>query len=724
MKRDFHKRALVAILIGAMLMVPIAFAQQDEGKPPHLRTATGPGASMSARGSSDADKLSTPLKVLYRQFTSARGSKSEGAEFSDQQLSTLFGIAGEDKNPSIEVALSVEGAANTAALEKAGAKIRMRAGDLVYASVPVLALQRLAQQPTITSIKPMMGATIPRPPRGQITPQLMREMRETRGEKVAGDFDHQALTGKGVIVAVIDTGIDWSHQDFVNADGTSRILYLYDLFDSSWTTSGGRIGSAPPLVDKDNKPIGTLYSKAQINAALKGRGTVASKDVVGHGTACAGTAAGNGRATANGVLPGTYKGIAPEADLIIVKAENGRGGISNLGYYTVEWILNTAKSLGEPAVINMSFGTQYSSHEGDAPFEQMIDNFVGAGKPGAVISVSAGNEGRDSFHAGGTFGPDRPGQADNFSAGIELFVTSSEGATFTSYFNINDDWGLAIVGHDNFLVDASGTPVVFYLTRVGEDIRGKLSKAAKAPQNFSQYFKEQVGIESVSAKTHQVSIWLPQGKYDVYGFGASPKVTSGRFDLYLPDTNAGTFGKGNEDRFMVGTPGNATNVITVGAYDFRGSWTNVDGTQTLYNMKTGTISDYSSPGFRRDNIVKPEIAAPATYTISPLSKDSTSMGKNRDGTPNKANITDDGYHLAWAGTSASSPYTAGVIALMLQKNPTLTAVQVKEILKKTAIKDELTGATPNPFWGYGKLNPAAAIRDTTPLAGPPRRAGQ
>lgn len=724
MNRDFYKRALVAILSGAMLMASIAFGDQTEAKPPHLRTATGPGASMSARGSSDADKLSMTLKVLYRQFTSARGSKSEGAEFSDQQLSSLFGIAGEHKNPSIEVALSVEGAANTAALEKAGAKIRMRAGDLVYASVPVLALQRLAQQPNITSIKPMMGATIPKPPRGTITPQMMREMRETRGEKVAGDFDRQALTGKGVIVAVIDTGIDWSHQDFVNADGTSRILYLYDLFDSSWTTSGGRIGSAPPLVDKDNKPIGTLYSKAQINAALKGRGTIASKDVVGHGTACAGTAAGNGRATGNGVLPGTYKGIAPEADLIIVKAENGHGGISNLGYYTVEWILNTAKSLGEPAVINMSFGSQYSSHEGDAPFEQMIDSFVGAGKPGAVISVSAGNEGRDSFHAGGTFGPDRPGQADNFSAGIELFVTSSEGATFTSYFNINDDWGLAIVGHDNFLVDASGAPVVFYLTRIGEDIRGKLSKAAKAPQNFSQYFKEQVGIESVSAKTHQVSIWLPQGKYDVYGFGSSPKVTSGRFDLYLPDTNAGTFGKGNEDRFMVGTPGNATNVITVGAYDFRGSWTNVDGTQTLYNMKTGTISDYSSPGFRRDNIVKPEIAAPATYTISPLSKDSTSMGRNRDGSPNKANITDDGYHLAWAGTSASSPYTAGVIALMLQKNPTLNAVQVKEILRKTAIKDELTGATPNPFWGYGKLNPAAAIRDTTPLAGPPRRAAQ
>ena len=77
MKRDFDKRALVAILIGAMLMVPIAFAQQDEGKPPHLRTATGPGASMSARGSSDADKLSTPLKVLNRRERNFRISNSQ-----------------------------------------------------------------------------------------------------------------------------------------------------------------------------------------------------------------------------------------------------------------------------------------------------------------------------------------------------------------------------------------------------------------------------------------------------------------------------------------------------------------------------------------------------------------------------------------------------------------------------------------------------------------------
>jgi subtilisin family serine protease len=713
------------MLIAAMLMASIAFAQDEQSKPPNLRTAQGPGANRSARGTTAEDKLSIPLKVLYRQFSGARGSGSGEGEFSDRELSNLFGIAATERNPSVEVALKVDGSADTAALEKAGVKIRYRAADFVYASVPVLALQRVAQQSAITSIKPMMGATIPKPPQEDLPPRMMSERGEARGEKMAGDFDRQALTGKGVVVAVIDTGIDWSHQDFINADGTSRILYLYDLFDPSWTSSGGTIGTQPPLVDKNNKPIGTLYTKAQINAALKGQGTVASKDEVGHGTACAGTAAGNGRATAKGVLPGTYKGIAPDADLIIVKAEDpADGGISNLGYYTVEWILKTAKSLGKPVVINMSFGTQYSSHEGDGAEELMLNSLVGPGKPGGIISASAGNEGRDSFHAGGTFGPDREGQADNFSRGIQLFVTDPKGTWITSYFSTADEWGLAIVGNETFFVDSSGKPVVFYLSRIGEDVGGKLSNPAKAPQNFSQYFKEMVQWESVSAKTDQVAIWLPKGSYMIYGFGASAKVTSGHFDLYIPSTRKGSFGKGNESRFMVGSPGNAANVITVGAYDFRGSWTNVAGTQTLYNMKPGQISTYSSPGFRRDNLVKPDIAAPATYTISPLSKDAKEMGRNDDGTPDNANITDDGFHLAWAGTSASSPYTAGVIALMLQKNPTLDANQVREILKKTAIHDELTGAVPNVYWGYGKLNPSAAIRDTPAAAGSPRRTGQ
>src|SRR5258705_3434796 len=173
MKRISYTRLLVLILIGAMLMVPIAFAQQDQSKPPHLRTAQGPSSNKSARGSTAEDKLSMPLKVVYRQFANYRGSGSGEGNFSDRELSNLFGIAAAERNPSVEVALKGDGSSDTAALEKAGVKIRYRAADFLYASVPALALQRVAQQSAITSIKPMMAATIPEPAQANLPPRLL-----------------------------------------------------------------------------------------------------------------------------------------------------------------------------------------------------------------------------------------------------------------------------------------------------------------------------------------------------------------------------------------------------------------------------------------------------------------------------------------------------------------------------------------------------------------------
>jgi subtilisin family serine protease len=207
---------------------------------------------------------------------------------------------------------------------------------------------------------------------------------------------------------------------------------------------------------------------------------------------------------------------------------------------------------------------------------------------------------------------------------------------------------------------------------------------------------------------------LPPGKYLIRGFGASANVKSGRFDFYLPEYYAASFGRGVEKKYMVGSPGNASNAITVGAYDFRNTWENLDGKWTTYNMDIGRIAAYSSPGFRLDGFVKPDITAPATYTISSLAKDSN-MSKDRSGQLEREMITRDGYHLAWSGTSAATPYVVGVIALMLEKNPTLDAKQIRDIITRTAKADSFTrsaGQVPNPEWGYGKIDPAAALRAT------------
>ena len=692
---------LLAGMAGLYLLAPAS----------HAQTVPYPDLSRSirqgGRGIAAMAKLSPDLATLTGQFSTARGARPD-ATYSAAQLASRFGIQGNARNPAVGLAISVAPGTDTRALTAAGATVYFQAGGTVYASAPVSALPALAALPGVRAVAPTKAASIPPlrlSPGGGPKISLPDVARGADALPVA--FDHQGLTGKGVVVGVVDSGLDWRHPDFLRADGTTRIAALWDMTDDSFATSGGKIGGAPPA-DFQGKPLGTLYTRAQINAALAGKGTVNTADAEGHGTACAGTAAGNGRATGNGVPAGTFPGVAPEADLVIVRAGTD-DGIGPLYYLGTRWIAQTAKALHEPCVISQSFGSQDNPHDGSEAEVAVMDDVAGPGKPGVAVCVAAGNDGLNSFHAGGRFGPRQAGQADIQSEQIELFV--SKDTELDAYFSDTDDWGLAIVGLDNFLVTPDGKQDVAAIFKDGASVRANLQAPAAQPADFSRWFNA-VGVDRTGGdREDRVAVPLPAGKYVVMGFGASAKVTDGAFDLYLPFTGDASFGHGTDKRYMVGSPGNAANVITVGAYNFRASWPSAAGGRTRHNLELGALSDYSSPGFRRGGLIKPEIAAPATFMISPLAAGSA-MSKGDDGSPDTANITADGRHLAWAGTSAATPYVAGVVALMLQKNPTLDEVQIKGLLTKTATQDAFTGATPNIQWGYGKINPAAALAAT------------
>ncbi len=616
------------------------------------------------------------------------------------------GSWGSDRDPAVGLAITLTPGADAEALTEVGATVYFQMGAVVYAGAPVSALAALEQSDAVAAIAPTKAAAFPRTPAADTMKIALPEIgRGATALPIA--FDHQGLTGKGVVVGVVDSGIDWKHADFRKPDGTTRILALWDMTDNSWESSGGTVGSAPPH-DIGGKPLGTLYTQAQINAALKGVGTVHSQDLVGHGTACAGTAAGNGRATAGNVPAGRYAGVAPEADLLIVRAGAGEG-INSVYFLGTRWIAQTAKTRGEPCVISQSFGNQDNPHDGSTDEEAVMNDIAGAGKPGIAICAAAGNEGLDSFHAGGRFGPRQEGQADIQSSPVELFVTKD--TELDAYFSDADDWGLAVVGLDNFLVDETGSPDPMVVFHVKDGIKAKLKVPAKAPVDFQAYFDTVDMAPTPDGKEDRLSVPLPIGRYLLFGFGATANVPGGVFDLYLPFTGDASFGHGADKRYMVASPGNADNVLTVGAYNFRSGWANAEGKQTAYNLVLGDLSDYSSPGFRRGGAIKPDISAPATYMISPLAPGSE-MSKDEDKTPDTAHITADGFHLAWSGTSAATPYVAGVVALMLQKNPALDAAQIKDILAKTATHDDFTGAVPNIHWGYGKIAPAAALAAT------------
>ena len=168
------------------------------------------------------------------------------------------------------------------------------------------------------------------------------------------------LTGKGILISVIDSGIDYAHPDFCNPDKTTRLVALWDQTIPA-DPSAGRFAPA-------GYSQGTLFSPEQINAALQTAGheerfrLVPSRDISGHGTAVAGIAAGNGR----GSQGGRYRGVAPEAELLIVKmgipGEYGFPRTTQL-MRGVDYIIRKAEELKKPVAVNISFGNTYGSHE-------------------------------------------------------------------------------------------------------------------------------------------------------------------------------------------------------------------------------------------------------------------------------------------------------------------------------------------------------------------------
>lgn len=711
-----------------------AFAQkQDFTAPKYPDISRGRG--IGSKGAVETQKLTPELRMLYAQYrSSGKGSDDAPAknEFSMEQLREIFGIANPiNSNPMVGIAVTTASSANIAALKQSGMKVYMRQKNTVYGQVPVLSLAKIAGEKTVNRVAATKSAKTPELPKQLLPPAVLNadsksakaapSSKNSKKTPLANEFKKGNFTGEGVLVGVIDTGIDWRHKDFLRPDGTSRIIAIWDMLDTSFQDSEGKIGTAPPKLDPEGEPLfGTVYTNAQINAALKGGVTVNTRDNQGHGTATAGTAAGNGAS-----VGGKFQGVAPEADLIIVKAADC-GGFVNEYIYGAAWLVQTAKQMNRPVVINQSFGGHFTAHNGTEQEEEFLNSLTGKGIPGVIFTVSAGNEGRYSMHGGGQFGARRKGQADITSSPLTVTIpverTGGGGSLLLGVFDSRDEWGTIVqpIG-TNALVDKDSKPLWFYIFKTDGELKYLIGDGLSKPEWFDGFMQEIISNSSVGEKNDILALGLPPGSYRLWGFGASEKVADGNFDFYAPQYYAVDFGMGTAKSGMVGSPGNAANVITVGAYNFRNNWANNEGGETMFNLTVGDISDYSSPGGKRrsDGIFKPDISAPATYTISPLSQtaspdSNTCEGENLGAALGKSYVTSDGMHIAWSGTSASAPFTAGVIALMLQKNPALDAEQVRQIFIKTAKKGGVIGAVPNPAWGYGMLDAAAALRATPP----------
>ena len=206
---------------------------------------------------------------------------------------------------------------------------------------------------------------------------------------------YKGLTGKGVVIAILDRGIQLQHPDFINPDGTTRIKAMLDMSGQSQCAAGN--------------PTPIEYTEAQINAALNGGAPLPELDAVGHGNVTAGIAAGNGRAAASG----RFAGVAPEADLIIVKVTSEGAPAHGtqaaeapfVACYSqaLDWLDTKLATLGKPAAVLINSGVLlWGPTDGTSALSRRIDQSFN-NKPGRIFISPSGDEGDMANHAGGTF---------------------------------------------------------------------------------------------------------------------------------------------------------------------------------------------------------------------------------------------------------------------------------------------------------------------------------
>jgi minor extracellular serine protease Vpr len=500
------------------------------------------------------------------------------------------------------------------------------------------------------------------------------------------------LTGRNVLVAIMDRGLDYTHPDFINADGTTRVEAIFDLTDDTGATAPG-----------NTYGMGTLYTKAQIQAALAGP-KLATRDAVGHGTSTAGLCCGNGRAS-----NGKYKGPAENSRLLIIKitsdgAPAHDGQPAEAPFYdgfripvAVNWAVAKAYELGLPMVMVLNLGSPGGPTDGTSVFSVKIDATVGAAKPGLVFLTGTGDDGGQPNHATGSIGA---GQV----ADLKIHKASASGAALTVdfWYDERDRFDVSVV-----------TPVTTYGPYASPPANSDYSHVTNAEfQYYHQGSGSHFSDATYNAKRRIFFRMLGSpGEYTLHLSGAS--VTVGTFEAslnpseYWNSASAGnvytTFATQSKTLWDLAT---AHNNIAPNSYVLRNSWTDIDGIPRTFAGEglPGELWKGSSIGPTYDGRIGVDFSAPGDRAISTYSP--TSYWATF-----RFNLVQDGaglYGIAGA-VSAANPLSVGIIALLLEKQPTLDAAQIKSLLRSSARSDANTSAVPNPRFGYGKIDALAAL---------------
>lgn len=462
-----------------------------------------------------------------------------------------------------------------------------------------------------------------------------------------------ALFGQGVLVAVIDTGIDYSHPAFLYNDGTSRILTIWDQ-----TVQSGTI--------PNEFTFGSEYSREDINAALASEdplSIVPTTDTIGHGTAMASILAGSPNEAE------AFSGVVPQSDLVIIKLKEAKSSLKKVLFVPenalcyqesdlllgIRYAFTASARFNRPVVICLALGCGQGGHDGRGATSSYVDYLTLL--PGIDISVSAGNEGNDQRHFyNSTEAPPyyhdielRVGSNDTMfpleiwtysPARLSIDISSPNRESTQPVYP-----GLSQCRRFNFIFNQTTIYVnnIIFEEETGDQL---ILLRFLNPLPGIWYIR----VQNPENEPFSLNAWLPSGDLisdETFFLDSSPETT-------------------------VTSPGNARHPLTV----------------TAYNQLNDSILPESGRGYTRIGLVKPDVAAPG-YEIT------CAIPGGRYGTA--------------TGTGAAAAHGAGIMAMVFEwaiareNYPRITGNDVNRLIISGAVRNSST-VYPNNIWGYGQVD--------------------
>jgi subtilisin family serine protease len=531
------------------------------------------------------------------------------------------------KSPRSVVFIYCDEDADLSHLEQYGICVNQNTGTLRTAYLPIDGLDALSEEATVQRIKPSR--------------KLHLRMDVASDAVKLPQFQNKSkLTGKDVIIGVVDSGIDAKHPAFAG-----RILKIWDQVLPGPGVKEGSYG-----------------------AEFSGEQLTISQDTDGHGTHVAGIAAG---------CDTNYSGVATEAELVIVKTDMQDAHIAD----GVRYIFRVAQELGRPAVVNLSLGGHADAHDGSDSLSKIIDGETG---PGRIVCCAAGNEGNDNIH-----GQTNISKGKTVSMRFRVPLSQVGIVWLNGWYGGNTQMEVSLRSPSGFV-----TPFQKIVTKGNPSQEYNLPDArvqivTPGPDQANGDYNFFVQIRGTGPSPVSGGVW----QLRVRNSGAN----EGRLDVWTLDDQSAVYftGKCAQDSVKIGSPGAANSAVTVASYTTRVQYTDIDNKPREMGLQLNNISEFSSEGPLRNDAKKPDVAAPGAMIVSALSSTTDKFERS---------MMISSKYVVSAGTSMASPFVSGIVALLLQRDPNLTPDAVKELLRQNSSIPEQAPGTFDNKWGYGLIN--------------------